>query len=72
MAARSEARVDPLLNVIEGIFHSVGILTRKTFARGTGPDSVGGAFDDNILSVRASLYLIVNLIVAQKVMSAHS
>ena len=70
--ASSEARVDPLLHVIESIFHSVGVLSRRSFASGTGPDSVGGAFDHNILFVGASGHLIVNLIVAQKIMAAHS
>ncbi len=30
--ASSEARLDPLLNVIESVFHSVGVLTGRSFA----------------------------------------
>src|SRR5262245_27472711 len=68
----SKARIDPFLNVIESVFNGVGILVGKSLASFTGPDTMRGTIDDDILLVGTRRHFIVNLVVAQKIMSTHS
>ena len=67
-----EARVDPFLHVIEGVFHRIGILPRGCLAKLARANAVGRALDDEVFFVGAGRDLVVDFVVAQKIMAAHA
>src|SRR6185503_8599086 len=67
-----EPRADPPLYIVEGIFDGVGILSRRSFADLARPNPVRGAFDDDIFFVGTRRNLVVQFVIAQKIMAAHA
>ena len=59
-----EARVDPFLHVIEGVFDRVRILPWRRLANPARANAVRSALDDDVLLVRAGRDLVVDFVVA--------
>src|SRR5262249_50207093 len=66
-----EPRIDPTGHIIKKVLYGVGILPRKLLARYAGCNSMRRSFDDDKVLINALCQIVVDLVIAYKIMSFH-
>ena len=69
--AGSKPGIDPCLQVVEEIFHAVGILTGNCFTSGARSDAVSGPLDDDEVLIPAGRHIIMDFVVAYEIVAPH-